>query len=870
MKNVKIITTAIVLFIISSFTSIAQNTIKGIVKDNKNNEFMPFANIMVYNTDETKLITYTITNQKGMYSLKIANDTYIFKVSFLGYNTISVKKNVSTDTTFNFKLKAQNTELEEIIIEDKAIDLVIKDDTVRYNLKSLTTGKEANLKEILKKLPGIEIDENGKIKANGKKIDKLLIAGKEFFGDQHQLATENISSEMVNGIALLNNFKDFDNLNPNEKSAKTAMNIEIKEEYKGKIKGNITLAGGYRNKYEIISNWYTFTTKFNFFLIASGNNIGKQTFSFLDYINFQGGISKFMGGQSHREINGDDLPSFLFTDDEIKSKDEQILALNGSYQGNEKFKVNSYIIFNRSNTKKEELIKQTYLIKNKGFTRNLQQISNNTFWVNNSFLDIYYKPKSKSSFNYSANFSPQKSNKLKNNVLFNQSFNSEYNNVNYSFNQALSYKQKVKKFFLNTNLYHKLKNKDENLNILSDKEFLDLTFNNKIYSAIQDINKLSNNYGLNTSLSSKIFKNTSGFLTYNISKNNDFFKTNIINNNLKNNINLKTLEHFIGLSFSNNSKSLFFYRIGANYNFLNIQEHKIDDILPFANIKLNFSSRHYLNLSYNKSITIATIENLINNPYIHDFNSFIANQNIFCNTFTTKHQFHLKYSIYDEFSGTLFELDGKYNMRNNEITQNTINKKKYYTNFYSLSDKYDDWSGEILFNKSFSIMPLKLNLWSYYLLNNNGRFIENQPTNFKYEKFFSQLKLSSKFKKWFNFEIGYNFKFSKISNRDMVTEFTLNKPYTKLLFDYKQFNLTIIASYEDYKSNLLNRNFVRIDPSVHFKSLNKKWEFYIKAKDILQLDENEMISTNYYANYFEEKYISIMGGYALFGIKYQF
>lgn len=867
MKRIIVI---ILLLIISKVIITAQNTVKGTVMDQQSNELMPFANVMIYNTDETKLITYTITNQEGGYNLKITNGTYIFKVSFLGYNTISVKKNINGDAIFDFKMKPQNTELKEVVVEDRAIDLVIKDDTVRYNLKSLTTGNEATLKEILKKLPGIEIDKNGKIIANGKQIDKLLIDGKEFFGNQHQLATENISSEMVEGVALLNNFKDFDHLNPDEKSAETAMNIEIKEEYKGKIKGNVALAGGYKNKFELISNFYTFTSKFNFFLIASGNNVGKQTFSFLDYINFQGGISKFMGGQTHKRIDGDELPSFLFVNDKIKSKDEQIIALNGSYQASKNFKVNSYVIFNRSNTKEEELIRQTYLIKNKGFTRNLQHTSDNTFWVNTSFLDIYYKPNRTSSFNYSANFSPQKSNKLKNDTLINQSFNSEYNDLNYTFNQTFLYKQKIEKFFFDANLYHKLKNKDNNLNILSDKQFLDLLFANNLFSAQQNINQKLNNYGLNTSLSRKLLNNLSVFLTYSISKSNEVFKTDISNNNLQNNIKLHTLEHLVGLSFNNGSKALILYRFGANYNFLDMQERSIEDILPFASLKFNFSSRHYLNLSYNKTIRTPTIENIINNPYISDFNSFTANQNVFSNTFTKEHQFHLKYSIYDEFSGTLFQLDGKYNTKDNKITKNIITTKDYYTSLYAISDKYDDWFGEVLFNKNFSIIPLKLNLRSYYMLSNDERFIENQPIDFEYEKFFCGLKFSSKFRKWFNFEAGYNFRYSKISSPDMITKFTINKPFAKLLFNYKQFNFSIDASYDDYKSNLLNRDFVQIDPSARYTSENKKWEFYIKAKDILQLNKNEIINTNSYANYVTEKYISIMGGYILFGSKFMF
>src|SRR5690606_32200495 len=116
------------------------------------------------------------------------------------------------------------------------------------------------------------IDNDGKIRYNGKTIDHLLLDGDEFYGQNHQIANENITAEMIKKIELLKSYKDFSTIKDFENSGQIALNIGLKDEYKEKLKGNTELEGGYDNRYKSHNNLYNFGNKNKLNLIVNANN----------------------------------------------------------------------------------------------------------------------------------------------------------------------------------------------------------------------------------------------------------------------------------------------------------------------------------------------------------------------------------------------------------------------------------------------------------------------------------------------------------------------------------------------------------------------------------------------------------------------
>ncbi len=861
-----------IIFLFSSSFLFSQNKVSGKVLDHKNGA-LPYAHVTVYNEDGESLVTYTVSNDAGDYNLELKTGSYLFKVRFLGYQNLSERKYIAKNEIINFKLEEDATELNEVVIESKALGASIHNDTTKYNLNSLTTGNEENLKDVLNKLPGVEINENGKIVANGKQVDKLLIDGKDFFGDQHQLATENISSEMVQGISLLENFNDFSDLENQKKSGKTAMSIEIDENYKGKIKGNITAGGGYKNKYEINTNLFSFKNKINLFFIGNANNIGNQTFSFEDYISFQGGLNKIISDNGTTMLSGEDLPSYLLANNEVKSKSEQFSALNFSYNPSKKFKLNSYVIFDRTNIKEEQFIKQTYFTANGNVILDLNNDKNNTFLINNTFIDATYKPSNNSILEYIVDFSPQNNNLMSNDNFSVKKYNIKREIDNLSLNQALKFKHIYNRFLLSSTVYHSIKNKKENLNILSNDTFLSLLFPTTDFKAFQNLENRNKSYGLNTFVSTKIVKKSFVKLKYDVSKRTEYFYTSIENNPQRNAANLDITENKLGLNFYNKGKPLLNYDIGCDVNFIKANEYSNIHFLPFANLKLNFSRSHNLLISYKRTLDFAQANNIIDDDYILNYNTLTNNQNIKPNTTAKYDNFRINYYIYDLFSGTLFSLGANHIIGKDFIATNTFYSNNYQINKYILGDFDSKSNAYLLLNKKFGKIPFSLSLKSTFSYIDNHNYINNKLNKYTYHILNNNLSVSSNFRETvFNFELGYKNKQSTVSSKNIDTknEVLLHQPYTNLFFNYGGFNLIINASIELYKTNTLEKQLYTISPSLYYKTNNKKWKFYIKGQDILNLNKNYIIENIAYNNYFEERTVSTIGGFIIAGLVYKF
>src|SRR5690606_39173760 len=140
-------------------------------------------------------------------------------------------------------------------------------------------GSELKLKDVVNKLPGLAIDEDGKIRYNGKIIDNLLFDGNEFFDRNHQIANDNITAKMIQKIELLTNYKNLSSIEDFEGNGKTALNIGIKDNYKKKFKGNITAESGIKKRYNLHGNLYNFGEETMFNLVANTNNINYSVLS---------------------------------------------------------------------------------------------------------------------------------------------------------------------------------------------------------------------------------------------------------------------------------------------------------------------------------------------------------------------------------------------------------------------------------------------------------------------------------------------------------------------------------------------------------------------------------------------------------------
>ncbi|MDP4989243.1 MAG: carboxypeptidase-like regulatory domain-containing protein, partial [Polaribacter sp.] len=200
----------IAIFMVTCITT-AQVKLTGVVKDSIGTP-LEMANVIAIDDVSKAIASYGFSDAKGFYRLDLKNNTsYTVKISYIGFKEISTTINTTTvDVVKNFTMTEDNM-LDGINIVTK-MPVTISGDTISYNADSFKNGTERKLEDVLKKLPGVEVNAAGQIEVEGKVVEKITIDGKDFFSGDTKLATKNIPSNAIDKIQVLRNFSDVSQL----------------------------------------------------------------------------------------------------------------------------------------------------------------------------------------------------------------------------------------------------------------------------------------------------------------------------------------------------------------------------------------------------------------------------------------------------------------------------------------------------------------------------------------------------------------------------------------------------------------------------------------------------------------------------------
>ena len=256
----------------------AQIIVQGTVTDSLDT---PIPNVNIYATgpDSTTIQAYDYSNNRGAFSLALKLcKPYLLHVSSLGYEKRIIKIPAQTipDTLVkNFTLRKEVQQLKELVVEaEQRRAIITKKDTTIFIAESFLQGDEVNVEDILKMLPGITVDSQGRIKANGKTVTKVLIGGDDLFGYNYSLLTKNFTADAIETVSIYDHYQENEALKGISNSEETVLNLGLKEEFKIDFFGT---ASGYYDldkNYQVDGNIVSITKKFKGYLFESANNIG--------------------------------------------------------------------------------------------------------------------------------------------------------------------------------------------------------------------------------------------------------------------------------------------------------------------------------------------------------------------------------------------------------------------------------------------------------------------------------------------------------------------------------------------------------------------------------------------------------------------
>lgn len=848
------------------------------------------ANLQLLNFQSKQTLAFTNSNQSGQFSFSInsneINTPIIVKVTHISYEPFDTIIEPTNDLSLVFKLIPKSIRLEEIVIPKNSFDIEQRNDTIKYNLSKILNGSELKLKDIINKLPGLSIDENKKIKYLGKQINHILVNGDEFFGDNHQIATENITSEMIDDIELLTNYQDLSTLKDFKNKDVTALNLKLNKKFSNILKANIELEGGVLNSFASNNYIYNYGKANKFNLTYNSNNINSTIISINDYA----GINKYTGKKIIEETQSgnkvtieEDLPNFLFATDNIKSKKLDTYTLNYTYSKNDKVRIEFISIFN--NIKQSEFrntLQKYYLddlnIENKNslegrslFLSNIikveKKVNESTYLKLHTYFsllgnkqeeDIQSLSNLDKGVNVFNNDIKDQDKKFGFNFLYRKAFSE-----NHLFESIIytDYALHKKDFVFHSNSdFQYLQTPTKQIN--QNSEFSVASYGIKMKSSLKKKYGVWNFYLLST-IDTQKFDNINLFLDKGTFKDDYLMNSNTAGVTFGSKLFNSKLNYSLGGELVNN-----------NYDFYSKYKNSTYCILPKATVNYEFNKKLKISLNYNKTNKVPSIHNFLSGNVLQDYRTIqLANNLENKRVLTNNYQASVYYvNVFKNlftlltFSKSSSDLSfGKrfnYNSNIVSYTYDYLNNEKSTSVFFIIEKKYSE-------------IPYGFNLDILSGINSNNTIVNQQISNNENRMFRTNVNIKSFYKSpIINFSTGVIYQSisskSRIEEKLQTNEMNIVSPYINLTGSLykKKINWELRNKIDFYSSSLLNSDQItNIGVKFSYMPLNNL-TLYISGDNILNINKNNKKHTISNTEILvEEGVIGTLSGYFNIGAK---
>lgn len=700
-----------------SLTCQAQFTVSGKIVDNDKKP-LESATIYLLRVADSSIINYSISDTKGQFNLalKKQNIPTRLKISYIGFQTYAKDFEEINQSVNLGELILEENMLEGITIKGEAPPITIKKDTLEFNASSFKVNPDANVEALLKQLPGVEIDDEGKITVNGKPVNNILVNGKPFFGKDGKIATKNLPSNIIDKVQVSDTKTKQEELSGESSSSnESTINLTLQEDKNKGLFGKATAGYGTDKRYEssLLINHFKDKQKLN--VLASSNNINSVGFSMDE-------IFDNMGGGRSRSISYSDNGTFSLNDLRFGS-DEGITRSNMvgvNYTDSlKKDKIEPYVGYYFSNaiTENDNKTKQINFLPtgntNSTSTRNYlnETLGHNfnsefTFKID-STSTLFINP------NFSKNFGNNRSNSERttfddnNNLLNKNDVNSITEDDRFLFKNELTYSKNFKRKgrFFQLRFNNENRENENRLKTINNATFFINSTTDNRNQSIDDFKKenkysLGIEYGEPLTDSLKIgFRTTFDWqnqinqhitndfnpLTSNYDLNNSLFSFNTWSNE-------STFNNAVFVSYQKRKARL---RITSGvdvmkYNHNSRYLNNIDDLnkdYVFPNLNISFSQNFtqsksiWTSLRYKANLPRANqllpFENLIN-----PVQAFVGNEQL---------KPEEKYTLYFNFNDYDWQTRaGKYIYGGGEITKNQIINSTVFDESFRAITTYDN------------------------------------------------------------------------------------------------------------------------------------------------------------------------------------
>ncbi|WP_018613195.1 outer membrane beta-barrel protein [Segetibacter koreensis] len=886
--------TLVITCILFSLVTFAQHTtISGSIEDTINKQTLPRTGISLLRDKDSVLVNFERSDSKGNFSLRNVNEgKYIILFSYPSYadyiDTISVKAN-ENKLLGRIMLTLKSKILQDVLVKSKVAAIRIKGDTTEYTADSFKVREGASVEEMLRKLPGLQVDKDGKITAQGEEVKKVLVDGEEFFGNDPTMATKNLPADAINKVQVFDKKSDqavFSGIDDGKKTK--TINLTMKDDKKKGYFGKLELAGGLNDKWNntLMLNSFRAKRKFSVYGIMSstgktGLDWGEQE-KFGEGIDLQtsddGGLYLNSGGNdefSQSNFSGQGIPKSWSTGLNYSNKfnnDKQIV--NGNYR------YNKLLTQGGANTYSQFILPDTvfYQRDNNTFNSSRQRNSvNGTYEVQlDSFTSIKikanaYKGTESSISNYVAqsidkagsrvNSSSRSiatngdNSSLNSNFVFRKRFRKIGRTLSLNFTQE--YLQTNTNGFLNSiNDFYGTNDQIINTSRIDQMKLYDLTTRSVSSRLVYTEPVVKNvfvelNYGLgvNNSDSKKLSYDNTGDGKY-----------DALNDTFSNNYNYHIVTNSGGMGWRYNSKKVN-VSLGSDIAQTNYRQKDIfkdtlstysyTNLFPKSTFTYKFNSNSNFNFSYNGNTqqpTIQQIQPVRDNS--NTLNIFVGNPNL---KQQFRQSFNLGYNSYKVLSQQNIYTYFNFNTIRNAISSNqytatsgdSIGKTIYQ--YVNVNGNYNGYGGGG-FSFKWTKPDIRISPGLGININRSNNIVNNLNNVTNNESYEMRLGLSKykekKFTVFLSANVAYNHSRSSIRQDVKTKYFTHTEEfYLNYTLPWKfEFNTNVNAEFRQKTSAFDRNNNVIVWNAYIGRKLFKNDKGLISLRGNDLLDQNKGFS----------------------------
>lgn len=864
MKKVFFIT-----FLLSSIIGYSQ-TIFGTIADVKQNS-LDFSFVLIKDHDSTNVKEYAIA-RKGKYEINLKKEylKIVVEIQSSGYITATKTiENPKKNKVYNFNfLLVKDTignQLDEVIITAKRKPFKIKKDTVSYNVNSYRDGSERKIEDIIEKLPGIEVDKNtGAIKYKGKSIENVTLDGDNLFGNNYTLGTKNINVDMVEQIEAIENYSEKPLLKGIEKGDKVSLNLKLK---KGEINfsGNIDFGSGVsENLNEVLdinTNLLGITKTYKSFATLSYNNIGINRSPF-NYFGFNPNREQYIEKRFlAKKIIPETLLSNTLDEERVNINNQYFGNYNALFKINKRLKIKTNLYYVNDKITSEQLFENKFIIDIQSFTTIDDVSIRKKPKQYRSDLEVKYDTSKTSLLEYDLTIRQENiqtsSSVVSNN---NNSFTTILNSESFYLRQKLLYTKKIsdKKAF-QFSVFQSTNNIPQNFQI--NPSIIDpINYENNIqksefskkYLEVQSVLLGS------TTKKNKYTFSIGGIIDHNKLQSELFSQNLTGNSTVENGINnlsySKKTMYQLGSYQFNTGK----WKLSPTYRLRYLDQEIDNKQSNIKNTETNFLFEPSINIKY-KLNGISSFLGTANYKQSSIVDNYLFQNQILINNrmsvsnipnleLQEAQSYGVSYLHNDLYN--LLEVSIGMNYQNRSgvfFTNSTISQNTTQINYFFLPQDNNNLNFNFSTTKYIRFLESTVKLNSDYSISQYKNIVNNSELRNNESRFFNtELHFRTAFKLFVNFENTINFSQS-ISQSDNSNEFlnkSLNNTFKIILKPTKKWFVLLSSDYFLPNLKQKSESYMFLDVSVRYRPKNKRLEFNLIAKNLLNETNFEQIQTS--------------------------